>query len=171
MNENKDIRRYIEDIKKYKGAKLYSNNEDNTLLLEYIKCVDEIFNNMEKYTFVSDIKDSIITKMRKCSYSDMYSNDTSNLQNHITLTHNTKFRKDISFTLQYVLMMNDEQITRMVPITGYKCAYCSYICTSAECTQKHCILTHKNRKARITEGIIVNQMKSLHIYKTKKMRK
>ena len=51
-------------------------------------------------------------------------------------------------------MISDEQITRMAPITGYKCAYCSYICTNAEYTQKHCILTHTNKKARINEGMI-----------------
>ena len=33
-------------------------------------------------------------------------------------------------------MISDEQITRMAPITGYKCAYCSYIGTNAEYTKK-----------------------------------
>lgn len=102
LNNNKDIKRYIEDIKKYNGLKLYSSKEDNTWLLEYIKCWEEIFNNMEKHTFVSDIESPIIKRMHKCPYCDIYSNDISNLQNHITFTHNTKFRKDISFKMQYI---------------------------------------------------------------------
>ena len=158
-NKNDDIRRYTEEIKKYNGLQLYSSNEDNTWLWEYIKTGDELLNNTENHTFISTNEEDITTRMYKCPHCDMYCNDIHNLQNHIVFNHKAKFRNDISFIMQYAMMMKEEKIASMEPHTSYKCAYCSYISTNAECTQKHCILTHKNRKAKLIEGTIGEEVK------------
>ena len=158
-NKNDDIRRYTEELKKYNGLQLYSSNEDNTWLWEYIKIGEELINNTESHTFISTNEEDVTTKMYKCPHCDIHCNDIHNLQNHIVFNHKAKLRYDISFIMQYAMMMKDEKITSMEPRTGYKCAYCSFISTNTECTLRHCIIAHKNRKAKLIEGTIGEQEK------------
>ena len=169
-NKKSDIFAKIADLARYRNIKLYEDNDIHAHWMEYINTWDDMFTSKEGDTYTYNIlqnnENSISTNMIKCPYCDIYYNDANSIQKHITNTHNKKIRHDVSFALQYVIMMNNENVSSMQAQKGFKCPYCTYVCTNYEETYKHCITSHKNKTPNIKDGIVgEKQNVELHIQK------
>ena len=157
-NKKSEISERIASLEKYKRLKLFTNNDEHTYWIEYINKWDDMLINNEEDVYISNVsqkhENTILTLMIKCPYCDIYYNDVNNLQKHITSVHNKKIRYDISFALQYAIMRINENISLMQVQKGFKCPYCTYICTDSNETYKHCISAHKHKSPNTKEGII-----------------
>ena len=165
-----DILEKMKDLSKYKGIKLKPDNEDNTYWVEYVHMWDDMLTHMEEDSFIynnqRNKENAITTHMVKCPYCEIHYNNISSIQKHIVSAHNKKIRHDISFTLQYATMRNNTKVATMQVQKGYKCPYCTYICTDKVETYKHCETSHKNKMPNIKEGIIGESQKiATHIQK------
>ena len=147
----------LEELNKYKGLKLYNENETVTWLHKYMEDETTIFDAPENTIFRTQTHEEtrIGKRILKCPYCCFMSNDAQFMDYHIKKQHEDKSNnKLIGFTLRYSSMMMHQNYDYDERIKCFKCDKCAFICNNKDEMYKHLSSKHHGEKCRYNKGIV-----------------